>query len=105
MTPKRRSSDKVLTGGRIVAVGAICAALLTIFTFAENVNTYYKEKEIKPMVERMIDKAVGPLTADNRTIYLYLMPTDEDDSIAHRKWNQAVRTVNRLFPEHAVGDR
>lgn len=102
MTPKRRSSDRVLTGSRIVIVGGICTALLAIFAFAGKLNNYYKENQIKPLIESMINESVGPMKADVRVLYLYQKAMVKRDSIAKEEWNDAVKTVNKLFPEYAV---
>lgn len=101
-TPKRRANDRLTTIGVVKTVGAICTVFLMVFGAAWKVSSYYKEKEIKPMVETMIDEKVGPMSADVKVMFLYQDDMVQDDSIAKKKWNNAIRRVNKLFPEYAV---
>lgn len=102
MTPKRRSGDKLFNGSRVVVIGTVCGALLTIAAFAGKINNYYKEKEIKPMIEGCVKKYTGPMQADLRVLVLFQDDIAQEDSTAKQKWNNAIRRVNKLFPEYAV---
>lgn len=84
------------------AISIVLGAVIVIFAVTEKVNTNYKNNEIRPMIEQMIESKIGPMRADVKVLYLLKYDEMKADSLRKEKWNFYVRAVDEMYPEHST---